>query len=93
MKLLSLVVFLITLLSIFVFPTSSAVLKNMDDNGTVPTQRNVPEHIPGSNMIGAGRGARVQDWKKSQTTKDNIPQAPPNRPQQHDATVPVDKKQ
>ncbi|EFO94060.1 hypothetical protein CRE_27854 [Caenorhabditis remanei] len=68
-------------------------LNNMDDNGTVPTQRNVPEHVPGSNMIGAGRGRRVQDWKKSKTTSEKIPQQPPNQPQQHDATVPAEHKQ
>lgn len=73
---------------------SSAENLEMDDNGTVPTQRNVPEHIPGSNMIGAGRGRRVQDWKdKKATEAKNIPQQPPNRPQQHDATIPaVDQK-
>lgn len=79
--------------SIFIFQgVSTEGVSNMDDNGTVPTGRNVPEHIPGSNMIGAGRGRRVQDWKKGQAGTDNIPQQPPNQPQQHDATVPADNK-
>lgn len=84
------ILLLITLLLIL----AGAENFEMDDNGTVPTQRNVPEHIPGSNLIGAGRGRRVQDWKnKKETEAQNIPQQPPNQPQQHAATAPaVDQK-
>uniref|UniRef100_A0A1I7TI61 Secreted protein n=1 Tax=Caenorhabditis tropicalis TaxID=1561998 RepID=A0A1I7TI61_9PELO len=69
-----LLIFLIFLLTIQ-FQVSTA----MDSQHPAFTQNISPEHLPGSNMIGAGRGRRVQQAKSTQATQEANSQ-----PQTHD---------
>ncbi|CAL2047568.1 unnamed protein product [Caenorhabditis brenneri] len=61
----------------------------MDNQHPAFTQNISPEHIPGSNMIGAGRGRRVQNWKATQATNaaSHQPSQPNQPPQQHGASA------
>lgn len=67
-----------------VFVGSTAEINGMESQNPSSAQNNAPEHIPGSNMIGAGRGRRVQNWKATQgaNTESNPSQAHDQQPQQ-----------
>ncbi|CAC51072.1 uncharacterized protein CELE_Y39B6A.5 [Caenorhabditis elegans] len=81
MKFFTFLLVLITTLSVLFSGVSAEMDSKTPENAP---KSNAPEHIPGSNMIGAGRGHRVQNWKSSQgaTDKSDQPQQQQHQDQQ-----------